>query len=237
MPATPARRPPYTPQSSPRPQPSRTALDRQRRSQHFARRRRDLLEDTAAALLLTLLTITLTAGLGVILLLELPRRARAHHLPPPRPPPSPTAQPPARAESGDARCPTKRRQRVRSRQLSSSIASAFVVDCAILLTYPNRPVWRLGASALVLTRRMSRDPVCDDPMTRIRTGCQRYGRSVDPREHRASILPLARDRSATLAIASTGSSCDAHQPTMVERERSRRASAGAKRSTECGGGP
>jgi hypothetical protein len=72
MPGTPARRPPYAPQSRPRPQPSRTALDRRRRSQHFARRRRDLLEDAAAALLVTLLAITLTAGLGVVVLIEVP---------------------------------------------------------------------------------------------------------------------------------------------------------------------
>lgn len=72
MPATPARRPPYAPQFSPRHQPSRTALDRRRRSQHFARLRRDLLEDTAAALLVVLLTITFTSGLGVIAVIELP---------------------------------------------------------------------------------------------------------------------------------------------------------------------
>jgi hypothetical protein len=72
MPATPARRPRYAPQSIPRPQPSRTALERRRRSQHFARRRRDLLEDAAAALVLALLTVTVTAGLGVVVLIELP---------------------------------------------------------------------------------------------------------------------------------------------------------------------
>jgi hypothetical protein len=72
VPATPARRPPHAPQFSPRRQPSRTGLDHRRRSQHFARRRRDLLEDTAAALLLTLLTVTLTTGLGVVVLIELP---------------------------------------------------------------------------------------------------------------------------------------------------------------------
>jgi hypothetical protein len=72
VPATPARRPPYAPQFSPRQKPSRTALDRRRCSQHFARLRRDLLEDTAAALLLTLLAVTFTAGVGVIALIELP---------------------------------------------------------------------------------------------------------------------------------------------------------------------
>jgi Flp pilus assembly protein TadB len=72
MHATPARRPPYAPQSSARPQPTRSALHRRRRAQHFARRRRDLLEDIAAALLVTLLAITLTAGLGVVVLIELP---------------------------------------------------------------------------------------------------------------------------------------------------------------------
>ena len=71
MPTTPACCPPDTPQLSPGQQPSRTALDRRRRSQHFASRRRDLLEDTAAALLVTLLTVTFTAGLGVIALIEL----------------------------------------------------------------------------------------------------------------------------------------------------------------------
>ena len=112
MPTTPARRPPYTPQFSPRPQPPRTAPDRQQRSQHFARRRRDLLEDTAAALLLTLLTITLTAGLGAILLLELPvalalitshlldrRRHRRHSRPRPQNPVTHAAVPNARSES------------------------------------------------------------------------------------------------------------------------------------------
>ena len=72
MPATPARRPPHAPQFSPRHQPSVTALERRRRSQHFARLRRDVLEDTGAALLVTLLTITFTSGLGVIALIELP---------------------------------------------------------------------------------------------------------------------------------------------------------------------
>jgi hypothetical protein len=72
VPATPARRPPEAPQFRPGPQPSRDALDRRRRSQQFARRRRDLLGDTAAALLVTLLTITLAAGLGVVVLIELP---------------------------------------------------------------------------------------------------------------------------------------------------------------------
>ena len=72
MPATPVRRPPDAPQFSPGPQPSRRALDHRRRSRHFARRRRDLLGDIAAALLVTLLTVTLAAGLGVVVLIELP---------------------------------------------------------------------------------------------------------------------------------------------------------------------
>jgi hypothetical protein len=72
VPATPARRPPHAPQFSPPHQPSRTALERRRRSQHFARLRRDVLEDTAVALLVTLLTIAFTSGLGVIALIELP---------------------------------------------------------------------------------------------------------------------------------------------------------------------
>jgi Flp pilus assembly protein TadB len=62
--AAPARRP-----ASAR---ARASTERRRRQRHFARRRRDLLEDTALALLLTVVLLTVTAGLGVIALLEIP---------------------------------------------------------------------------------------------------------------------------------------------------------------------
>ena len=133
MPATPARRPPYAPQFSPRPQPSRTALDRRRRSQHFARRRRDLLEDTAAALLLTLLTVTLTAGLGVVVLIELPvalalivsylldrRRHRRRSRPRPQKPMTHAARTNAGSEPAAA--------------IELIDRVCFVVDCPILMT-------------------------------------------------------------------------------------------------------
>jgi hypothetical protein len=48
------------------------ATERRRRERHFRRRRRDLLEDTAMALLATIVLISLTAGLGVLALLEIP---------------------------------------------------------------------------------------------------------------------------------------------------------------------
>lgn len=51
---------------------ARTRAERRRRQRHFARRRRDLLEDAALALVLTLILISLTAGLGVIALIEGP---------------------------------------------------------------------------------------------------------------------------------------------------------------------
>ncbi len=57
--------------SSPRPR-SRRSTEQRRRERHFARRRRDLLEDVGLALLLTLTLVSLTAGLGVIALLEIP---------------------------------------------------------------------------------------------------------------------------------------------------------------------
>jgi 4-hydroxybenzoate polyprenyltransferase len=50
----------------------RTRAERRRRERHFARRRRDLLEDMGLAVVFSLILITLTAGLGVIALLELP---------------------------------------------------------------------------------------------------------------------------------------------------------------------
>jgi Flp pilus assembly protein TadB len=55
-----------------RPARARANAERRRRQRHFARRRRDLLEDTALALLLTVVLLTVTAGLGVIALLEIP---------------------------------------------------------------------------------------------------------------------------------------------------------------------
>jgi Flp pilus assembly protein TadB len=72
MPASPARRVPYQPPTAKRQQPSRTALERRRRQRVLARRRRDLLEDGVAAIVLTVVAITLTAGLGVIALIEVP---------------------------------------------------------------------------------------------------------------------------------------------------------------------
>ncbi|HEY8626158.1 MAG TPA: hypothetical protein VIL82_09130 [Solirubrobacteraceae bacterium] len=49
-----------------------TKLERRRRERHFRRRRRDLLEDTGLALLLTIALVTVTAGLGVLALIEVP---------------------------------------------------------------------------------------------------------------------------------------------------------------------
>jgi len=46
--------------------------ERRRRQRHFRLRRRDLVLDTAMALGLTLILISMTAGLGVLALLELP---------------------------------------------------------------------------------------------------------------------------------------------------------------------
>jgi hypothetical protein len=45
---------------------------RRRRELHFRRRRRDLLEDTGLALLMASVLVSVTAGLGVLLLLEIP---------------------------------------------------------------------------------------------------------------------------------------------------------------------
>jgi hypothetical protein len=67
---TPARYTLDTPPGSTRQPQSQAALERRRRRRHYARRRRDLLLDTVAALLLTLFTITFTAGLGVVALIE-----------------------------------------------------------------------------------------------------------------------------------------------------------------------
>jgi Flp pilus assembly protein TadB len=51
---------------------ARLRAQRRRRQRHFARRRRDLLEDMGFALILTVLLAIFTAGLGVIALLEIP---------------------------------------------------------------------------------------------------------------------------------------------------------------------
>jgi hypothetical protein len=47
------------------------AAERRRRQRHYRLRRRDLLEDLGAGLLMTVLLLTLTAGLGVLALLDL----------------------------------------------------------------------------------------------------------------------------------------------------------------------
>jgi hypothetical protein len=46
--------------------------ERRRRERHWRRRRRDLLEDVVMGLVLMLVALVLTAGLGVIALLEVP---------------------------------------------------------------------------------------------------------------------------------------------------------------------
>lgn len=55
------------PQASRRPGP-----ERRRRERHFRRRRRDLVEDAAIACALSIVLISVTAGLGVLALVELP---------------------------------------------------------------------------------------------------------------------------------------------------------------------
>jgi membrane protein required for beta-lactamase induction len=47
------------------------AAERRRRERHYRLRRRDLLEDLGAGLLITVLLLMLTAGLGVLALLDL----------------------------------------------------------------------------------------------------------------------------------------------------------------------
>jgi hypothetical protein len=47
-------------------------IERRRRVVHFRRRRRDLLEDCGAALVLMIFAIILTPGLGMLALLEIP---------------------------------------------------------------------------------------------------------------------------------------------------------------------
>jgi predicted lipid-binding transport protein (Tim44 family) len=51
---------------------ARLRAQRRQRQRHFARRRRDLLEDLGFGLILTVLLGIFTAGLGVIALLEIP---------------------------------------------------------------------------------------------------------------------------------------------------------------------
>jgi Flp pilus assembly protein TadB len=72
MSASPARRLPYQPPAPEPEQRSPTAQQRRRQQRLLARRRRDLLEDVVAAIVLTIVAITLTAGLGVIALIEVP---------------------------------------------------------------------------------------------------------------------------------------------------------------------
>lgn len=52
--------------------PSAVGAQRRRRQRHFARRRRDLLQDAGAALVIAVFLISATAGLGVLALLEIP---------------------------------------------------------------------------------------------------------------------------------------------------------------------
>jgi Flp pilus assembly protein TadB len=71
MSASPARRSTHDRPPARRRQPSPATIERRRRQRHFARRRRDLLEDVCAALVLTIFMLCLTAGLGVIALIEI----------------------------------------------------------------------------------------------------------------------------------------------------------------------
>ncbi len=59
-------------QTTPRPQPDVSARERRRRERHFRRRRRDLLEDSGIALALVVGLVSVTAGLGVLALIEVP---------------------------------------------------------------------------------------------------------------------------------------------------------------------
>jgi hypothetical protein len=47
-------------------------LERRRRISHFRRRRRDLLVDSALAIVLMVLALILTPGLGVLAIIEIP---------------------------------------------------------------------------------------------------------------------------------------------------------------------
>jgi predicted lipid-binding transport protein (Tim44 family) len=75
-----ARRADHYPSAAPappRPSPARRAsaapatLDRRRRERHFARRRRDLLEDLVLGVAFAVMILSVTAGLGVVALIEL----------------------------------------------------------------------------------------------------------------------------------------------------------------------
>jgi hypothetical protein len=87
MSAAPARRTdPQPPRRRPRPSgpapardasrnrqsPRAVSAQRRRRQRHFARRRRDLIQDASAALVIAVFLISVTAGLGVLALLEIP---------------------------------------------------------------------------------------------------------------------------------------------------------------------
>ena len=67
-------RPPPSPPTGVRPPgvrpPGARATERRRRERHYRLRRRDLLEDLGVGLLLTALLLMLTAGLGVLALLD-----------------------------------------------------------------------------------------------------------------------------------------------------------------------
>jgi hypothetical protein len=62
---------PHRPAPSPPRLSGAQATERRRREQHYRLRRRDLLEDLGAGLLVTILLLMLTAGLGVLALLDL----------------------------------------------------------------------------------------------------------------------------------------------------------------------
>jgi Flp pilus assembly protein TadB len=55
-----------------RPSPSRRSNELRRRRRHLQQLRRDLLVDAGLALILTVLVLSATAGLGVVALLEVP---------------------------------------------------------------------------------------------------------------------------------------------------------------------
>lgn len=59
-------------ETTPAPARRRISPERRRRERHYRLRRRDLLVDAGLAFALTIALITITAGLGVLALLELP---------------------------------------------------------------------------------------------------------------------------------------------------------------------
>jgi Flp pilus assembly protein TadB len=65
------RREPRAPRA-PVPADRAVRTERRRREQHLRRRRRDLLEDVAIAILLTIAALIWTAGLGVIAIIAVP---------------------------------------------------------------------------------------------------------------------------------------------------------------------